>query len=32
MSTWTGTAVTHHGIIAMTEEQQAIVSTAKAFH
>lgn len=31
MSTWTGSAVTHHGIIAMTEEQQAIVSTAKAF-
>ncbi len=31
MSTWTGSAVTHRGIIAMTEEQQAIVSTAKAF-
>lgn len=31
MSTWTGNAVTHQGIIAMTEEQQAIVATAKAF-
>ena len=31
MSTWTGSAVTHQGIIAMTEEQQAIVATAKAF-
>ncbi len=31
MSTFTGSAVTHQGIVAMTEEQQAIVSTAKAF-
>lgn len=31
MSTWTGTPVHHQGITAMTEEQQAIVATAKAF-
>lgn len=31
MSTFIGSALTHQGIIAMTEEQQAIVSTAKAF-
>ena len=31
MSTYTAAALTHQGITAMTEEQQAIVSTAKAF-
>lgn len=31
MTTWTGQALSYHGITSMTEEQQAIVETAKAF-
>lgn len=31
MSTFTGSALAYQGIVAMTEEQQAIVATAKAF-
>jgi alkylation response protein AidB-like acyl-CoA dehydrogenase len=31
MTTWTGTPLAYQGIVAMTEEQQAIVATAKAF-
>jgi len=31
MTTWTGTPLGYQGIVSMTEEQQAIVETAKAF-
>ena len=31
MSTFTGSALAYQGIVAMTEEQQAIVATAQAF-